>query len=684
MFRGARRARGALTGGERGTRSRGAAMWDGQCPQLGIVCVIFLLLQPQVLRAVGMFELQIKQVHNPSGLLQNGECCDGGGRGGDEGGGGSSSGGPCSLSDQCDTYFFACLKEYQVRVLPTGPCTFGSGSTGILGSNSFNLRHHGHNEQSGRITIPFKYPWPKSFSLILEVLDHDNETAEPVLGQGELIDRVLLSSMLNSGEQWQNFRHHGRSNLEYKLRFRCEANYYGPLCNKFCRARDDFFGHFSCDPSGMKICMDGWMGPECRQAVCRQGCHLAHGYCNLPGECRCHYGWQGSLCDQCETFPGCVHGSCTEPWKCVCDTNWGGLLCDKDLNFCGTHQPCRNGGTCANTEPNEYQCVCQEGFRGRNCEIVEHACLSNPCAHGGTCLEEAGAFRCACPEGWTGATCTADSSECQSSPCSQGGTCRELAQGFECLCPPQWTGKLCQIVNSTCLGKCLNSSQCEESLTGCQCLPGYTGPLCQTRLSHCESAPCLNGGHCIEQEAGPKCHCPLGYSGEHCEVVLNLCNPNPCQQGVPCQSTEGGYLCACPEGYEGNECMSLKDPCHGTHCQGLGNTLYVVLVVLLALLILGATLCVYLLSRLRRHRKERQQAGQDEGINNQRECVTLIRNLEKPPPPGARHCEEIELSLPSTPDAKKPRQASTKLDISNSEREKLNRFHFPENQELEV
>uniref|UniRef100_A0A3B3SLC4 EGF-like domain-containing protein n=1 Tax=Paramormyrops kingsleyae TaxID=1676925 RepID=A0A3B3SLC4_9TELE len=80
---------------------------------------------------------------------------------------------------------------------------------------------------------------------------------------------------------------------------------------------------------------------------------------------RCHYGWQGPLCDQCVTFPGCVHGSCTEPWKCVCDTNWGGLLCDKDLNYCGTHQPCKNGGTCANTEPNEYQCLCQEGFRGQ-------------------------------------------------------------------------------------------------------------------------------------------------------------------------------------------------------------------------------------------------------------------------------------------------------------------------------
>lgn len=42
-----------------------------------------------------------------------------------------------------------------------------------------------------------------------------------------------------------------------------------------------------------------------------------------------------------------------------------------DLNYCGTHQPCINGGTCTNTEPNEYQCECQEGFRGRSCDIGE-------------------------------------------------------------------------------------------------------------------------------------------------------------------------------------------------------------------------------------------------------------------------------------------------------------------------
>lgn len=39
-----------------------------------------------------------------------------------------------------------------------------------------------------------------------------------------------------------------------------------------------------------------------------------------------------------------------------------------DLNYCGTHQPCLNGGTCINTGPDKYQCTCAEGYSGANCE----------------------------------------------------------------------------------------------------------------------------------------------------------------------------------------------------------------------------------------------------------------------------------------------------------------------------
>ncbi|KAL0168299.1 hypothetical protein M9458_036521, partial [Cirrhinus mrigala] len=115
------------------------------------------------------------------------------------------------------------------------------------------------------------------------------------------------------------------------------------------------------------------------------------------------------------------------------------------------------------------------------------------------------------------------------------------------------------------------------------------------------------------------------------------------------------------------------------------------------------SVCALLLSRLhRRHRTKehlRTPAPEDNAINNQRQFCTLIRNLDHsvallPPaqtvptsvPMPALCSEEIELTLPPSPapsPALKPAHGP-KLDICNREREKLNRFNYAENQELEV
>lgn len=39
-----------------------------------------------------------------------------------------------------------------------------------------------------------------------------------------------------------------------------------------------------------------------------------------------------------------------------------------DLNYCGSHHPCTNGGTCVNAEPDQYHCACPAGYAGKNCE----------------------------------------------------------------------------------------------------------------------------------------------------------------------------------------------------------------------------------------------------------------------------------------------------------------------------
>lgn len=112
-------------------------------------------------QSTGYFELQLISVENANGELADGECCDG-------------SRNPQDLRctrDECDTYFKVCLKEYQMEVATTGTCTFGSGSTKVLGGNMFSLRSSKNNpnkvDEAGKIVIPFQFAWPVSFTSCL-------------------------------------------------------------------------------------------------------------------------------------------------------------------------------------------------------------------------------------------------------------------------------------------------------------------------------------------------------------------------------------------------------------------------------------------------------------------------------------------------------------------------------------
>ncbi|KAK0141406.1 Protein jagged-2 [Merluccius polli] len=161
-----------------------------------------------------------------------------------------------------------------------------------------------------------------------------NEPGEEEL----LIASSVHTGMLNPDSNWKMVNDSGPvAQLEYRVRVRCDENYYGVKCNKLCVPRDDYFGHYRCDPSGQQVCLDGWMEEGCRKAICKQGCNLEHGSCDVPGECKCSYGFQGPLCDECTPFPGCMHGTCGVPWKCNCERNWGGLLCDKGEPSSGLH-----------------------------------------------------------------------------------------------------------------------------------------------------------------------------------------------------------------------------------------------------------------------------------------------------------------------------------------------------------
>ncbi|XP_061602433.1 protein jagged-2b isoform X2 [Cololabis saira] len=524
---------------------------------------LLLALWTEVCHSTGYFELQLISVENINGELAGGECCDGS----------RSSQDLRCTRDECDTYFKVCLKEYQMEVATGGPCTFGAGSTQVLGGNMFSLRS-GKNKisEAGKILIPFQFAWPRAYTLIVEAWDWDNDTLKN--DEELLIERGIHTGMINPGDHWQTILYDGPvARLMYRVRVRCDENYYGNKCNKLCVPRDDYFGHYSCEPSGGQVCLDGWMGPDCRTAICKQGCSLLHGGCAVPGVCICHYGWQGQFCDECELHPGCVHGTCSAPWQCNCEQNWGGLLCNKDLNYCGRHQPCVNGGTCMNTEPDEFHCACPQGYSGKTCQIAEHACVSNPCTNGGTCHEFTTGYECLCPPGWEGPTCANKMDECTPNPCAHGGTCIDMEDGFECECPPQWEGKTCQIDIKSCNGHCQNGATCKKGVRGfhCQCTPGFTGTHCEIQNNKCDSEPCQNGGQCHPVLDSFVCQCAPEFAGQLCQISSWLpsdaCDPDPCKNGATCHSMDQDFYCACHEGYEGKTCERLKEKCHTTSCQ---------------------------------------------------------------------------------------------------------------------
>ncbi|XP_072165055.1 protein jagged-1b-like [Diadema setosum] len=621
---------------------------------------LLIMFRIQLARADGFFELQVLSFDDPRGELADGSCCDVASDSSSPSSSSSSDSGGRVCTDECEVTFVACLMHYQPRISHDGRCTFGQGRSGVVAGNHFEvedgiptssiLAGNLSLEEPTLIRFPFDIAWPRTFTLILEAFDVDTNVADggvipniessqttprqssldlstidstllntavtplPKSGMAnyQLIERSFHSGIIVPSASWVRLRHNGpAASFLYRIRLQCDENFYGSACMNFCQPRDDVFGHYTCDENGGKVCFEGWTGSNCMIAICRKGCHAIYGYCHLPDECRCRHGWQGELCDECMPYPGCLHGGCVSPWQCDCQEKWGGLLCDQDLDFCATHRPCQNNGLCANEGPNEYSCRCPAGFEGLNCEFVQQACDSYPCANEGRCLEADWGFVCFCSPGWTGPTCQTNVDDCMNSPCQNGGSCSDLVNGYECQCTPQWQGPVCQFDSNECMGQpcvfafrcrnlvgdylcdcqpgwtgkdcdvnandcvghCLNGATCMDLINSflCVCRPGFEGVECETDIDECSSNPCEHDGKCNDLVNAYECDCEPGFSGKRCQYDIDLCDPNPCQHGANCFNLLGDYYCACPEGFQGKNCSQEKKMCSESPCQAIDS-----------------------------------------------------------------------------------------------------------------
>lgn len=79
-----------------------------------------------------------------------------------------------------------------------------------------------------------------------------------------LITRLTTQRWLDVGTEWIEDEHRSaHSQMVYEYRVTCLAHYYGKGCENLCRPRDDSFGHYSCSPTGERVCLSGWKGDYC-------------------------------------------------------------------------------------------------------------------------------------------------------------------------------------------------------------------------------------------------------------------------------------------------------------------------------------------------------------------------------------------------------------------------------------
>uniref|UniRef100_A0AAZ3QJZ2 Neurogenic locus notch homolog protein 1 n=1 Tax=Oncorhynchus tshawytscha TaxID=74940 RepID=A0AAZ3QJZ2_ONCTS len=271
-------------------------------------------------------------------------------------------------------------------------------------------------------------------------------------------------------------------------------------------------------------------------------------------------------------------------YNCLCDNGWSGKNCDINNNECESN-PCMNGGTCKDMTSG-YVCSCRIGFTGPSCQTNINECASNPCLNQGTCIDDVDNFACTCLLGFRGTKCEEDINECDSNPCKNGANCTDCVNSYTCTCPPGFSGIHCENNTPDCTeSSCFNGGTCVDGINTytCLCPPGFTGSYCQHDINECDSRPCLNGGTCQDSYGTYKCICPQGYTGLNCQNLVRWCDSSPCQNGGTCWQTGTTYSCECQTGWTGLYCDVPSVSCEvaakqrgntGGQCLDAGNTHY--------------------------------------------------------------------------------------------------------------
>jgi len=255
-------------------------MWCRSWISFTLLLSFFIILVEKN-EALGTIYVKFLKYDNPTGLAENGHCCDG-------------KYGVCTSA--CDNMFEICFDHAKGTVPSTTVCRLGKyESTAISNQNS--------NRFGATIGQHIRNPieldadeFPETFQLKVLVKDKDS------FNKNDQVDFLSESITVNTSGTIKFYSITARTKLTVSVQFECDPDWYGPKCNVLCEnpSNDD---HYGCNrTTGAKICNEGWVGSEC----------------SLFDSC---------FDFECQNLGKCVIDEDSEP-TCICSGNFSGPQCE--------------------------------------------------------------------------------------------------------------------------------------------------------------------------------------------------------------------------------------------------------------------------------------------------------------------------------------------------------------------
>lgn len=105
--------------------------------------------------------------------------------------------------------------------------------------------------------------------VVVEVMDADNPRGP---SGDDIVDTIIIDVNISLATTFTTPTIYTGAaqyaQMELSFRVMCTENFYGQDCSKFCEARNDSAGHYTCDAQGNRVCLTGYQDPSSNCTVC--------------------------------------------------------------------------------------------------------------------------------------------------------------------------------------------------------------------------------------------------------------------------------------------------------------------------------------------------------------------------------------------------------------------------------